>query len=46
MKLSDSAALNFVWTPQVAGRAENARGALDVDNFERHQFRAKLSASF
>ncbi|HEX2724566.1 MAG TPA: hypothetical protein VHN20_01960 [Beijerinckiaceae bacterium] len=46
VKLSDSAALNFVWTPQVAGRAEDTRGALDLDNFERHQFRAKLSASF
>jgi hypothetical protein len=46
VKLSDSAALNFVWTPQVAGRAEDVRGPLDLDNFERHQFRAKLSASF
>jgi hypothetical protein len=46
VKLGDSAALNFVWTPQVAGHAEGARGALDLDNFERHQFRAKLSASF
>ena len=36
--------LNFVWTPQVAGRAHpaSAPGPLDLDNFERHQFRVKF----
>jgi hypothetical protein len=36
--------LNFVWTPQVAGRAHpaSAPGALDLDNFERHLFRVKF----
>jgi hypothetical protein len=37
--------LNFVWTPQVAGRAHpaSAPGPLDLDNFERHQFRVKFA---
>jgi hypothetical protein len=36
--------LNFVWTPQVAGRAHPASvpGALDLDNFDRHHFRVKF----
>jgi hypothetical protein len=36
--------LNFTWTPQVAGRAHpaSAPGPLDLDNFERHQFRVKF----
>jgi hypothetical protein len=36
--------LNFVWTPQVAGRANpaSAPGPLDLDNFERHLFRVKF----
>jgi hypothetical protein len=46
MKISDSAAFNVVWTPQVAGRASSVGGDLDLDNFERHQFRAKFAASF
>jgi hypothetical protein len=46
MKLSDSAALNLVWTPQVVGRATGVGGNLDLDNFERHQFRAKFATSF
>jgi hypothetical protein len=37
--------LNFTWTPQVAGRAypASAPGPLDLDNFERHQFRVKFA---
>jgi hypothetical protein len=37
--------LNFVWTPQVAGRAlpASAPGPLDLDNFERHHFRVKFA---
>ena len=46
VKITDSAALNLVWTPQVAGRAEGVGRHLDVDNFERHQFRAKFATAF
>ena len=46
LKLSDSAALNFAWTPQLAGRAKGIPASLDLDNFERHQFRLKFAASF
>ena len=37
--------LNLVWTPQLSGRATPAAavGALDLDNFERHQFRVKFA---
>jgi hypothetical protein len=37
--------LNFVWTPQLAGRADpaSAPGPLDLDNFERHHFRVKFA---
>ncbi|HET9415324.1 MAG TPA: hypothetical protein VFO74_14525 [Pseudolabrys sp.] len=39
--------LNFVWTPQVAGRAfpASAPGPLDLDNFDRHHFRVKFETS-
>jgi hypothetical protein len=47
IKLSDSAALNVAWTPQVAGKAKGmGERHLDLDNFERHQFRLKLATSF
>ena len=46
VKVTDTAALNLVWTPQVVGRASGTGGALDLDNFERHQFRAKFATSF
>ena len=45
-KVTDSAALNLVWTPQVTGRAAGSGGSLDLDNYERHQFRAKFATSF
>jgi len=37
--------LNFVWTPQVAGRAHpaSAPGPLELDNFDRHHFRVKFA---
>lgn len=37
--------LNLVWTPQIAGRANmpSAPGSLDLDNFDRHQFRVKFA---
>jgi len=46
VKVTENAALNLVWTPQVTGRAPGAGGHLDFDNFERHQFRAKFATSF
>jgi hypothetical protein len=46
MKLTDSAALNLVWTPQLAGHASGIDRSLDLDNFERHQFRAKFATAF
>jgi hypothetical protein len=46
-KITDKVAFNAVWTPQVAGRAQSNRDRLlDLDNFERHQFRAKLAVQF
>jgi hypothetical protein len=46
VKLSDSTALNIVWTPQMWGRGTTPDRHLDLDNFERHQFRLKLATSF
>jgi hypothetical protein len=46
MKITETAALNLVWTPQVTGSAPGVGGHLDLDNFERHQFRAKFATSF
>ena len=46
IKMTESAALNLVWTPQLTGSAAGRDGHLDLDNFERHQFRAKFAASF
>ena len=46
VKVTESAALNLVWTPQLAGHASGVRGNLDLDGFERHQFRAKFATSF
>ena len=39
--------LNLVWSPQVWGRAQPASvpGALDLDTFERHQFRIKFATA-
>jgi hypothetical protein len=46
-KITDKVAFNAVWTPQIAGRAQsNWDRLLDLDNFERHQFRAKLAVQF
>jgi hypothetical protein len=46
VKFSNAAALNVVWTPQLWGRAAGANRGLDLDNFERQEFRAKLATSF
>jgi hypothetical protein len=46
VKLSETVALNAVWTPQIYGRADGSDRRLDLDNFERHQFRVKLAKGF
>ena len=46
VKVTDTAALNLAWTPQVSGRAAGTSDSPDLDNFERHQFRAKFATSF
>jgi hypothetical protein len=37
--------ISFAWSPQITGRARpaSAPGALDLDNFERHEARMKLA---
>lgn len=35
--------LNIAWLPQVAGHSIPSNGNLDLDNFERHQFRFKFA---
>ena len=42
---ADGRMLNLVWTPQVWGRARppSVPGPLDLDNYERHQFRVKFA---
>jgi hypothetical protein len=45
--ITDKAALNLAWTPQIYGKSDKTPGsAIDLDYFERHQFRAKLSLAF
>jgi hypothetical protein len=46
VKVTDNAALNLAWTPQVSGHAPGNVDSRDLDNFERHQFRAKFATSF
>jgi hypothetical protein len=46
VNLSNTVALNLAWTPQLWGQALNDSRKLDLDTFERHQFRAKLVVSF
>ncbi len=45
-KVSDTVALSLAWTPQLFGRDKGSPGRLDLDNFERQQFRARLAYSF
>lgn len=46
-KVSEKVAFNTTFQPQVAGRSiTNSNLHLDLDNFERAQFRAKLAVSF
>ena len=46
-KVTDKVALNITFQPQVYGRSASHPGiALDLDNFERAQFRARLEVAF
>lgn len=45
-KITDKIVFNATWQPQVAGRSiSNPELRLDLDNYERTQFRAKLSVA-
>lgn len=44
--LTDRANLTLAWNAQVAGKAVDAAGALDLENFERHQFRVRFGYTF
>lgn len=45
-KITDKIAFNATWQPQIQGRSvDNPDLRLDLDNFERAQFRFKLSVS-
>lgn len=46
-KITDKVAFNTTFQPQIAGQSVSSPGRrLDLDNFERAQFRAKLSVAF
>jgi hypothetical protein len=46
-KITDKVAFNTTFQPQIAGRSTgNPQRRLDLDNFEKAQFRAKLSIAF
>jgi hypothetical protein len=46
-KINEKLALNATFQPQIAGRSTANPGlSLDLDNFERAQFRVKLAAGF
>jgi hypothetical protein len=45
-KITDKVAFNTTFQPQIAGRSTANPGLwLDLDNFERAQFRAKLAVA-
>lgn len=46
VKPADNLALNVTFQPQIAGKATGVPGRLDLDNFERSTFRAKLAVAF
>jgi len=46
VKVSDHLSLSAAWNVQVAGKANDEPGPLDLDNFERHQAKLKLIAQF
>jgi hypothetical protein len=46
-KITDKVAFNTTFQPQIAGRSTgNPQHRLDLDNFEKAQFRAKLTVAF
>jgi hypothetical protein len=45
-QLAEKVALSAAWNVQVAGHANGQPGALDLDDFDRHQARVKLKVSF
>jgi hypothetical protein len=45
-QVADKVSLSAAWNAQVTGHAKGQPGALDLDNFERHQARLKLKVSF
>ncbi|MBX9739885.1 MAG: hypothetical protein K2X62_07435 [Beijerinckiaceae bacterium] len=46
VKPAANVALNVTFQPQVAGKATGVPGRLDLDSFERANFRAKLAVAF
>lgn len=45
IRFGERGALMLAWTPQVAGASRPSNGALDLENFERHQFRVRGTIS-
>ena len=45
-KLADKVSLQAAFSSQVAGKAADEPGRLDLENFERHQAKLKLSVEF
>jgi|SRR5581483_3189716 len=45
-KITEQVVFNTTYQPQVWGHSISTPGALDLDNFERAQFRAKLAVAF
>ena len=46
VKMSDHMSLSAAWDVQVAGKANDEPGHLDLENFEHHQAKLKLIAQF
>lgn len=46
IQLSKDVVLSAAWNVQVAGRAVDEPGSLDLTNYERHQAKVKLGAAF
>jgi hypothetical protein len=46
VKVSDHVSLSAAWDVQVAGKANDEPGHLDLENFERHQAKLKLITQF
>jgi hypothetical protein len=45
-RLSKRSWMIAAWSPQIAGRAANASGPLDLTNFERHQAKVQFGLEF